>query len=681
MSPRKPRPPAADRDESVDQSPVAPGADARPGVLDADARPGAGQGAVRRGHDPVGVDTLDEVDPDVPIVSRRARRPFVAGGLAGMWALLVGLALVTCLVMLAWAISPNSAGDSAAAWNAAGTAWLGAHLVPLSISGQPVTLLPIGGLLLGLLLTRRSGAWTGRLLPEPAGAEVVGLVAGSALVYGSGGAGIAWLATGASTSVRPAQAFFVTAVVAALGTLWGVAREADLVSSARGRMSDAAWRTLSAGLAAVTGLVAVGALLVTVSLVRSFALVAQTMADLDGGPAGALGMTLLGALGLPNLDIWAMSVVVGPGFEIGQIGGLSAFGGEVGSLPALPVLAAIPTTVPGWAPLLLVVPVLMGALAGRIRWGRDLPTPAGAALAAVQVAGVVAVLIAGLAWLSGGSLGGGELAHVGPRVLPVTAAGTGLVVLGFGLEAAFQSMRLSWELHRAEQRATRERAEQAAAEAETHEVALPADEDEDELEQEAVDLTDGTAAAPGRGRSLRRLTEVPGMVGSFGVSLAGRVVSVVDVRSSAESVDLRGPTDAAAEAGTESDADLRGPADPPIEVAAEVEPDREAAARAEVESDREAAARAEVDDPDATGEIPVVVDAAQAEPEPHAEPRSPQLLSFPAGSSPQGEVIAVEGSVCGVGGPGEDEAADLEGARVEAAHVEADHVEAGEGES
>ena len=114
MSPRKPRPPAADRDESVDQSPVAPGADARPGVLDADARPGAGQGAVRRGHDPVGVDTLDEVDPDVPIVSRRARRPFVAGGLAGMWALLVGLALVTCLVMLAWAISPNSAGDSAA---------------------------------------------------------------------------------------------------------------------------------------------------------------------------------------------------------------------------------------------------------------------------------------------------------------------------------------------------------------------------------------------------------------------------------------------------------------------------------------------------------------------------------------------------------------------------------------
>ena len=600
MSPRRTRPSAVTRDESVDPSRVPSGAVARPDVLDSDTRLRTRQGAARRGEDAVGVEALDGVAPDAeplaeasPRAGRRARRPFVAGALAGMWALLVGLALVTCLVMLAWAISPRSAGDSAAAWSAAGTAWLGAHLVPLTISGQPVTLLPIGGLLLGLLLTRRSGAWTGRLLPEPAGGEVVGLVAGAALVYGAGGAGIAWLATGPSTAASPARAFLVTAVVAALGTLWGVNREADLVSSARRRLSDAAWRTLAAGSAAVTGLVAVGALLVTVCLVRSFSMVAQTMADLDGGPAGAFGVTLLGALGLPNLDVWAMSVVVGPGFQIGQVGSLSAFGGDVGSLPALPVLAAIPTALPAWAPLLLVVPVLMGALAGRIRWGRDLPTPAGAAVAAGQVAGVVAVLIAGLAWLSGGALGGGELAHVGPLVLPVTAAGTALVALGFGLEAAFQSMRLSWELHRAEQRAARERAAQAVIELETHEVALPAA--EDELEQEALDLTDGTAPLAGRGRSLRRLTEVPGMVGSFGVSLAGRVVSVVDVRGSTESVDLRGPTDAVAEA------------------AAEFETDREAAVDAEVEGDDTGAsevageaAASEVNDTDTTGEIPVV---------------------------------------------------------------------------
>ena len=98
------------------------------------------------------------------------------------------------------------------------------------------------------------------------------------------------------------------------------------------------------------------------------------MADLDAGPVGELALTALGALCLPTLDIWGMAVVVGPGFDLGSAGALNAFGGQVGTLPALPILAAIPSTVPAWGPVLMLVPVALGALAGRIRWGRDLPT-------------------------------------------------------------------------------------------------------------------------------------------------------------------------------------------------------------------------------------------------------------------------------------------------------------------
>ena len=108
-------------------------------------------------HDP----ELLDVDVDAP---EQSRRPIVAGVAAGLWSLLVGVALVTCLVMLAWAVSPNSAGDSAAAWRAAGSVWLGAHQVPLEIGDRSLTLLPLGALLLGLLLTRRGGRWAGRLL-------------------------------------------------------------------------------------------------------------------------------------------------------------------------------------------------------------------------------------------------------------------------------------------------------------------------------------------------------------------------------------------------------------------------------------------------------------------------------------------------------------------------------------
>ena len=403
-------------------------------------------------------DHVEQVEPveDAPGPDegqrRASRRPMVAGALAALWALLVGIALVTVLVMLVWAVSPNSAGDSAAAWRAAGMTWLGAHLVPLTVSGASVTLLPIGGLLLGLLLTRRGGGWVARMLPDPSAGEAAAAVLGAFLSYGAGGAAIAWLAAGQSASAEPVWAFLVTGAVAAGGTLWGLARRTGLVQAARARVRDSVWRTATAGLVAVVGMVGVGAALVSASLIRHFGEVAGTLGGLDARLIGSAGLTLLGALSLPNLSIWAMSLLVGPGFELGRIGGLSAFGGEVESLPALPVLAAIPASVPAWAPALLAVPVALGGLAGRVRWGRDLPTLTGALMAAGGLAGVVAALVAALGWLSGGSLGGGRLSTVGPLLLPVTAAATGLVVLGFLGQAGLVSLRLSWELHRAERR-------------------------------------------------------------------------------------------------------------------------------------------------------------------------------------------------------------------------------------
>ncbi len=400
-----------------------------------------------------------DVDADAP---EQSRRPVVAGVAAGLWALLVGVALVTCLVMLAWAVSPNSAGDSAAAWRAAGSVWLGAHQVPLEIGERSLTLLPLGALLLGLLLTRRGGRWAGRLLPGTTAGEAVAIVTSCALVYGAGGAGVAWLAAGPGTGASPPKAFVWTGVVALVGATWGIAREAELVARSRARVSDAAWRTAVGGLAAVLGLFAMGALLVTVSLVRHFGQLATTMADLDAGPVGELALTALGALCLPTLDVWGMAVVVGPGFDLGSAGALNAFGGQVGTLPALPILAAIPSAVPAWGPVLMLVPVALGALSGRIRWGRDLPTLTGAAVSGAGLAGVVAALVGGLVLLASGSLGGGRLAEVGPRLLPVASAAAGLVLLGFLAEAAFQSMRLSWQLHQAERRAEERRLRLAA---------------------------------------------------------------------------------------------------------------------------------------------------------------------------------------------------------------------------
>jgi hypothetical protein len=595
----------------------------------------------------------------------------IAGGLAAAWALLVGVAIVTCLVMLAWAVSPNSAGDSAAAWRAAGLTWLGAHLVPLQVSGEPVTLLPIGGLLLGLLLTRRSGAWTGRLLPEPSGGEVAGLLVGAALIYGAGGAGLAWLSASESASAVPARAFLVTGLVAAAGTTWGIWREADLGALLRGRLTDAAWRTVAAGLAATVGLFCAGSVLVTASLVRHYGEVAATLADVDAGVIGAAGVTLLGALALPNLAIWAMAVLAGPGFHVGGIGALSAFDGKVDSLPALPVLAAIPTTAPAWAPALLLVPVALGVLAGRIRWGRDLPTATGALVAALGLGGVVAALVAGLGWLASGSLGGGRLDDVGPLLLPVTAAATGLVLLGFLVEAGFQSVRLSWELHRAEQRALALRAGAAAPDEAQGEPAAGADPADGAARgsDEAVDEAPpdpgarpsrgpgAVAVATGRisGAGSAVTTRVAGAgasavsvvsgaggallagVGAIGSGAAARVAGagaavagsvrgrsaapgqhdVVDVRAEEESIDLR--DDPVADTGTgDAQADAGDPAAEAADRA--IEPDGSAADQGEVddaeaddaEADDAEADDAEVDDAMAAAAVEDVAAAGHA---------------------------------------------------------------------
>lgn len=390
---------------------------------------------------------------DVPEPSRR---PVVAGAAAGLWSLFVGMALVSCLVMAVWAVSPNSDGDTAGAWRAASYTWLAAHQVPLELGGRLLSVLPLGAVVPGLLLTRRAARWAGQLLPAPSPREAGVLVAACAAVYGAGGAGLAWLSAVATDGADPLPALLGTAIVATLGATWGVAPDAGLLPGVRARIPDRVWRTVVGGLAAVVGLFAVGGVLVTVSLVRHSPHIVATAVELNAGLVGAAALTTVGALSLPTLNIWAMSVIVGPGFQVGTGDAVTAFGGQVEILPALPVLAAVPASIPDWVPVLLIAPIVLGVLAGRIRWGRDLPTLAWTLESAVGLAIVVAMLVGGLSAVAAGSMGGGRLASVGPQPLLAAGCAAGWVVLGFLLHAGSAVTKLHWDLHRA-QRATRDR--------------------------------------------------------------------------------------------------------------------------------------------------------------------------------------------------------------------------------
>jgi hypothetical protein len=109
---------------------------------------------------------------------------------------------------------------------------------------------------------------------------------------------------------------------------------------------------------------------------------------------------------------------VGPGFAVGAGTGVSPFGADLGAVPAVPLLAALPQEPgPGWGPLVLVVPLGAGVLAGLLAHRSEAVTGSGwrpLAEASAVAGGLVAAAVAVLALLASGPGGPGRLAETGP---------------------------------------------------------------------------------------------------------------------------------------------------------------------------------------------------------------------------------------------------------------------------
>jgi hypothetical protein len=194
-------------------------------------------------------------------------------------------------------------------------------------------------------------------------------------------------------------------------------------------------------------LVGAGALLVGVSLAVHGGRAADLAASSDPGAAGGAALLLTGLALAPNAAVWGLSWWSGQGFAVGVGTAVSPFAYSLGPVPALPLLAALPgSAVAGWiGAAALGVPLLAGALAGRLvvgdleaQWDEERrPEPLGRARTALEAAAVGPVcgsVVAGLAWLSGGAVGGERLTEVGPSPWRVGLAVA--VTVGLGAVAA-----------------------------------------------------------------------------------------------------------------------------------------------------------------------------------------------------------------------------------------------------
>ncbi len=384
----------------------------------------------------------------------RPTRPLVVtGGIAACAAAASGLAALTTLTAIGWITAPHVGIGSGlgGVLRTAALLWLIAHHVGLTVPGAGrIGMLPLGLVLLPGALLALAGRWV-----VHAGAVTrlrhVGYAAlALALPYTllAGALAVACRSSQAAPSLWQAvvASFLLALVAGGLGAARGLAPWSRLT-----RLMPARPRSVILGMLGASALLtAAGAALAGASLAAHLAQVKAATDALAPGTAGAALLLLAQLAYVPNAVIWAVAYVLGPGFAFGAGTVVAPTGSALGAVPAFPLLAALPagprTAGPAWLTvLILATPYLAGVFAGLVTV-RVTPTPVieAAALWGFAAGAATGVLAGLLAAFSGGPLGDGRLANVGPSGWQVAL----VAMLQIGVTAALTAAAANWLLFR-----------------------------------------------------------------------------------------------------------------------------------------------------------------------------------------------------------------------------------------
>lgn len=370
------------------------------------SRPSAGSG-------PAGTRRRSEQQP---AATRRSLT--VAGVVAALRAAGLGVLAVMVVVLVAWAADADSGADATDAVATALMAWLVAHHTHLAVPGGELALVPLGLTALPVALLHGATLRAGRAAGVRGRAGVMALASSATATYALVATVAALLARTADVQALPLTAFVGAGGVAALATGTAAVRATGSWAGVARRLPPLVRAALPAASAAVAVLLASGALLVGGALLVHRDRAALLVDGLGGGLGGGVLLGLLCLGYVPTAAFWGTAYVVGPGFAVGTATSVSPFGVDLGAVPAVPLLAALPQEPgPGWAPLVLLVPVAAGVLAALLADRVEALAGSGwrpLAELAGTVGGLVAATVAGLAMLTSGPGGPGRLADTGP---------------------------------------------------------------------------------------------------------------------------------------------------------------------------------------------------------------------------------------------------------------------------
>ncbi|MFR9804307.1 DUF6350 family protein [Pseudonocardia sp. RS010] len=314
-----------------------------------------------------------EEEPDV--ASDETPGPEVPEGLdrlrivlaAAMGTVLVSYAMLVPAALLVVLASGGADGSVDGAFAAAVPLWLAAHLIPLALEGQPLSVLPLLPTIAVIAVVAWGARWAARRLGGRMRQDAGAVLAASAGAHAAVAVlGSALLPTSAAVGAAPWAAMLGAGSIAAVGAGIGVLRACGVPAEWQDRLQGwPAAGLVAAGIGGVT-LLLVGSLAVLVGLVIGAPRVHDLYETLAPTGGAALGMTLLGVAYLPNAAIAGASWLLGPGVDVG-LGAWTPFGGAPGPLPPFPLFGALPTVPsPAWAVVVVIVPVGIGLVIGGI---------------------------------------------------------------------------------------------------------------------------------------------------------------------------------------------------------------------------------------------------------------------------------------------------------------------------
>ncbi|MDO3202976.1 cell division protein PerM [Mycobacteroides abscessus] len=316
----------------------------------------------------------------------------------------VALVIIAAIVLVQLVIA-NS--DMTGTFGAVASMWLGTHLVPISIGGRVIEVLPLlptAAMVWGVARTVASA-----LAPTTSWYVIRWVIASALagpLLMTAISLAIIHDASTVLTQLQSPNALRafgcvlgVHSVGAAIGVVTRVGRRIALVLQLPSWPMDAA-RGAVAGVLALFGL---SGAVTAGSLVVHWATMDQ-LYSVTNDFVGQLSLTLLAILYAPNVILGSCALAVGSSAHVGTAT-FSAFAVFGGQLPAVPILAAVPTPPlgPAWVAL-MIIGAASGVAVGQQCARHPVPWPT-AIHKVVTAALLAATFLAVVGKLAGGQLG------------------------------------------------------------------------------------------------------------------------------------------------------------------------------------------------------------------------------------------------------------------------------------